>query len=94
MSDTLMPEGEEAAPAGTHAMAIVRWAMVGFMALAAAGSIASHLGAFAAHGEEAGASSEKQYYCPMHPGVVQARLFSRSQARVAKIVCQKLHGCV
>jgi multidrug efflux pump subunit AcrA (membrane-fusion protein) len=62
-------EGEEAAPPGVRAMAVVRWVLVLAMAGAAAASL---LYAFRQHGHaEGSAARATQYYCPMHPGVVQ-----------------------
>jgi membrane fusion protein, copper/silver efflux system len=64
-----MREGEEAPPAGVRTMAIVRWALVGLMALVAVGSAASYFGwSLSRVGSEA---SAQQYYCPMHPQIVQ-----------------------
>jgi len=63
-----MPEGEEAAPPGVRVMAIVRWGLVILMALIATGSVLHYFGAFSHGGASA---SGKQYYCPMHPSVVQ-----------------------
>lgn len=59
-----MPEGEEEAPPGVRVMAVVRWVLVGMMALAAVGSVAHYkgwLGVAQAQGDT--------YYCPMHPSV-------------------------
>jgi len=61
-------EGEEAPPHGAHAMAIVRWALIGLMALAAVASVVYYFGGF--HFSSAGESGT-QYYCPMHPSIVQ-----------------------
>ena len=61
-------EGEEAAPPGARTMAIVRWALISLMALAAAASIVHYFGVF--HPSSA-AESGTQYYCPMHPSIVQ-----------------------
>ncbi|HET7753611.1 MAG TPA: efflux RND transporter periplasmic adaptor subunit [Anaeromyxobacteraceae bacterium] len=62
-----MPEGEEHAPPGTHTAAIVRWALVALMALAAVGGWAVYTGAF-----QSGPSANAQVYqCPMHPSVIQ-----------------------
>jgi multidrug efflux pump subunit AcrA (membrane-fusion protein) len=60
-------EGEEAAPRFVHAMAIVRWFLVLTMASIAALSMLYVYGD-TGHAEEHAAT---QYYCPMHPGVVQ-----------------------
>jgi Cu(I)/Ag(I) efflux system membrane fusion protein len=64
-----LPEGEEEAPPGVRAMAVLRWALVALMALAAAASLVSFYGGFSAGGPSAG--SDALYYCPMHPQIVQ-----------------------
>jgi Cu(I)/Ag(I) efflux system membrane fusion protein len=61
-----MPEGEEQAPPGTRTMAIVRWSLVGLMALAAVAAWVDH--ARSARQEQAAAGL--QYLCPMHPQIV------------------------
>jgi Cu(I)/Ag(I) efflux system membrane fusion protein len=61
-------EGEEAPPRGAHAMAIVRWGLIGLMALAAVASVVYYFGGL--HFSSAGESGT-QYYCPMHPSIVQ-----------------------
>jgi len=61
-------EGEEAPPHGAHAMAIVRWALIGLMALAAVASVVYYFGGF--HFSSAGESGT-QYYCPNAPSIVQ-----------------------
>ena len=61
-------EGEEAPPRGAHAMAIVRWALIGLMAVAAVASVVYYFGGF--HFSSAGETGT-QYYCPMHPSIVQ-----------------------
>jgi hypothetical protein len=61
-----MPEGEEHAPRGVTAMAIVRWLLVLAMATAAAASIGSFYGL---HLGKTEASQAVVYYCPMHPSV-------------------------
>ncbi|MFT3921858.1 MAG: efflux RND transporter periplasmic adaptor subunit [Myxococcales bacterium] len=60
-------EGVEAAPPGTRVMAVLRWALVALMAGAA---VLSFVYAFGdtSHAEGGG---PVQYYCPMHPSVVQ-----------------------
>lgn len=63
-----LPEGEEEAPPGVRVMAIVRWVLVIAMALAATASVLHYFGAFSRSGVSA---TGKQYYCPMHPSVVQ-----------------------
>jgi len=63
-----LPEGDEAAPPGVRAMAVVRWALVAVAALSAAGAwiwsvrLPSHATASAV---------ATRYRCPMHPAVVQ-----------------------
>ncbi len=61
-----MPEGEEQAPPGTRTMAVVRWALVGLMALAAVAAWVDHAWTASARGQAAG----DQYICPMHPQIV------------------------
>ncbi len=61
-----MPEGEEHAPRGVTAMAIVRWLLVLAMAIAAAASIGSFFGVHLGKTEAAQAAV---FYCPMHPSV-------------------------
>jgi Cu(I)/Ag(I) efflux system membrane fusion protein len=76
-----LPEGEEAPPPGTRAMAAVRWGLLGLMALAALYTVgmavfgSSHSAA-PSPGEppdtsaQAGAAStDTRYTCPMHPQV-------------------------
>jgi membrane fusion protein, copper/silver efflux system len=60
-------EGEEAAPPGVRTMAIVRWALIALMALAAVASVVHYFGGF----RLSAAQSGTQYYCPMHPSIVQ-----------------------
>jgi Cu(I)/Ag(I) efflux system membrane fusion protein len=62
--DEPLPEGEEAPPPGTRAMGIVRWSLVGLMAVAAAAAWIHHAtsGGVLSHAE--------RYHCPMHPTVV------------------------
>ena len=60
-----LPEGEEAAPPGTRTMALVRWALVGLMGLAAAGAWVYHTDLIPRP-----ARSARQYRCPMHPSVI------------------------
>lgn len=67
--DEPMPEGEEEAPRGVRTMAIIRWALVVLMAVAAVASIGYYFGWFSKAG--AADSSATLYYCPMHPSVVQ-----------------------
>jgi membrane fusion protein, copper/silver efflux system len=61
-------EGEEKAPRGVRAMALVRWAIVALMAFAALGSILYYFDRLPA---AASKPSAARYYCPMHPSVVQ-----------------------
>jgi len=63
-----LPQGAEAPPQGVRTMAIVRWALVGLVAVAAVGSWV-HYGA----GSRA-VRSATPYHCPMHPSVVQDRM--------------------
>ena len=59
-----MPEGEEQAPPGTRGMAIVRWALVALMGLAA-------VGAWTYFAADSGlVRAEQRYHCPMHPQIV------------------------
>lgn len=58
-------EGEEEAPPGVHAAAIVRWLMLAVAIFAAGYTLAMAVGLV---GSEAHAS--QQYHCPMHPTVV------------------------
>ncbi len=60
-----LPEGEERAPAGTRAAAVVRWSLVALMAATAAGAWVIHFttgGIFDV--------ARARYRCPMHPTVV------------------------
>jgi membrane fusion protein, copper/silver efflux system len=63
-----LPEGEETAPPGTRAMAVVRWALIALTAAAA-------LGTWVHHATSAGgvAGSGARLHCPMHPSVVMER---------------------
>lgn len=68
--DEPLPEGEEEAPPGTRVMAMVRWALVALMALAAFASLGHYLGWFDGRASsETGTAAATIYYCPMHPGV-------------------------
>src|SRR5512143_360223 len=62
-----LPEGEEAPPPGVRTMAVVRWLLVGLMAVAAAGSVAHYVGWIGVASARAGV----KYHCPMHPGIIQ-----------------------
>lgn len=63
--DAVDPEGP---PRGAHAMAVVRWVLVALMAVIAVLSVGYSLGLIASGPASAAAA---QYYCPMHPQVVQ-----------------------
>jgi multidrug efflux pump subunit AcrA (membrane-fusion protein) len=65
-----LPEGDEAPPPGVRMMALLRWTLVGLMALAAAGAVVHSLGLFSGGADSAAATV---YYCPMHPGIQQDR---------------------
>src|SRR6185369_247620 len=67
-TDDVLPEGEEAAPPGVRTMAIVRWTLIALMAAIAAASVLHYAGVLRPRGA---ATAAVQYYCPMHPGVVQ-----------------------
>ncbi|HET8541978.1 MAG TPA: efflux RND transporter periplasmic adaptor subunit [Anaeromyxobacter sp.] len=60
-----LPEGEERPPPGTRTAAIVRWSLVGLMAVAAAGAWIHHV----ATGGIVDVARTR-YRCPMHPTVV------------------------
>jgi membrane fusion protein, copper/silver efflux system len=60
------------APAGVRSMAIVRWVLVAVMALVAALSVLSYFG-WSGTDRGSHAHEAKQYYCPMHPQIVQDR---------------------
>lgn len=64
-----MPEGEEPPPAGTRAMAIVRWTMLGAMAILAVFAWATFARSELAKSESA-ERSKVRYRCPMHPQIV------------------------
>ncbi|HET9598184.1 MAG TPA: efflux RND transporter periplasmic adaptor subunit [Anaeromyxobacteraceae bacterium] len=73
-----MPEGEEAPPRGVRTMAIVRWALLGLVILAALYTVSlalrpSRSGAAATTSEHAGHEHATRYYCPMHPQIVSDR---------------------
>jgi Cu(I)/Ag(I) efflux system membrane fusion protein len=61
-------EGKEAPPRGVHTMAIARWALIGLMAVAAVASVVHYFGWFP---RSSASASSTQYYCPMHPSIVQ-----------------------
>ena len=64
-----MPEGAEAAPPGVRSMALVRWALVGLMAVAAVASWAY----FTRSGSQAVSRAAARFMCPMHPSVLSER---------------------
>jgi membrane fusion protein, copper/silver efflux system len=68
LHDDTLPEGEEAAPPGVRAMALVRWTLVILMAVVATASVLHYTGILRPQGS---ATAAVQYYCPMHPSVVQ-----------------------
>lgn len=55
-------------PPGVRVMALVRWALIGLMAVLAALSVAYSFGLLPSSSASA---ASVQYYCPMHPQVVQ-----------------------
>jgi Cu(I)/Ag(I) efflux system membrane fusion protein len=63
-----LPEGAEAPPPGVRTMAIVRWALVALMAVAAAAAWT-----YWADVVPAAARGVSLYRCPMHPSIVQER---------------------
>lgn len=64
-----LPEGEEAAPAGLRAMALIRWLILGAVVAAALLTVGSML--IANHADRpAQRSPDTRYVCPMHPQVV------------------------
>ena len=62
----VLPEGEEQAPPGIRTMAVVRWALVGLMALAAIAAWSHHLATRTA----AAVVHQQKFICPMHPQIV------------------------
>lgn len=58
--------GDEAPPPGARTMAILRWAVVGILAVAAAGAWARFFDA-----PSGGEALATRYQCPMHPAMVQ-----------------------
>src|SRR3954463_8457494 len=63
----VLPQGAEDPPPGVRTMAMVRWALVGVMAVAAAAAWI-HL---ARPASGAAAHAAALFHCPMHPSVVQ-----------------------
>jgi Cu(I)/Ag(I) efflux system membrane fusion protein len=61
-----LPEGEEQAPPGTRTMSLVRWGLVGLMALAAAGAWGYHL----ATATSSRVVQGQKFICPMHPQIL------------------------
>lgn len=68
LEETRLKEGEEPAPRGVFMMAIVRWCLVLAMAVVAGASL-WHVFGNSEH--QHGSAGDRQYYCPMHPSVVQ-----------------------
>src|SRR6266536_1461005 len=66
-SAEVLPEGVEAPPAGVRTMAIVRWSLVGLMAVAA---VAAWLHVARTPSSDTSRAAA-QFHCPMHPAVVQ-----------------------
>lgn len=64
----ILEEQPEPPPPGVHAMALFRWALVGLMALGAGLSVAYSFDLISPRNAGAAAA---QYYCPMHPQIVQ-----------------------
>ncbi len=64
-----LPQGSEAPPPGVRTMAIVRWVLIGLMAVAAVAAWVH----FARTGSEITDRSEAKYVCPMHPSVLSER---------------------
>src|SRR3954464_3173277 len=63
----VLPQGAEDPPPGVRTMAMVRWALVGVMAVAAAAAWIQ----LARPASGAAAHAAAQFHCPMHPSVVQ-----------------------
>lgn len=61
-------EESERAPRGVHVMGLVRWILIAVMAAIAVASVAYSFGLVSPGAANA---AETQYYCPMHPQVVQ-----------------------
>src|SRR6185312_7052239 len=66
-------EGAEAPPPGVRAMAIVRWALLAGVALAALFSVYTVAGPLYGAGAPAAAQKTARYTCPMHPQIVSDR---------------------
>lgn len=65
---TLPERGPEPPPPGARTMAVVRWVLVAAMAVIALLSVAHSVGVL---GGPTASAARVQYYCPMHPQVVQ-----------------------
>jgi Cu(I)/Ag(I) efflux system membrane fusion protein len=65
-----MPEGEEHAPRGVRTAAIVRWAIVGAVALVAIVTVGRSCMSSEDDASRA-AETQTRYTCPMHPQIVQ-----------------------
>jgi Cu(I)/Ag(I) efflux system membrane fusion protein len=63
-------EGDEAPPPGVRQMAIVRWALLGAMVLAALLSVWSYAAPLLGQTHAEAAKSGPKYRCPMHPQIV------------------------
>jgi len=68
--ETDMPEGEEPMPGGTRAMAIVRWGLLGAMAVLAVFAWTGFARSEAGKAEQPAAARKVKYRCPMHPQIV------------------------
>jgi membrane fusion protein, copper/silver efflux system len=66
---TEMDQPPKGPPPGVRSMSVVRWLLIVLMAGAALASILHFTGAFEPGSSGQGATTE--YYCPMHPSVVQ-----------------------
>jgi len=64
-----LPEGREAPPPGVRTMAVVRWGLIGLMAVAAVAAWTY----FARTGHEVAERAEARFVCPMHPSVLSER---------------------
>jgi len=65
-----LAEIEQGPPRGARAMAVVRWALVAVMGVAALTSVLSYFDKLPSASAQEGTT---EYYCPMHPGVRQDR---------------------
>ena len=66
---TEMDEASKGPPPGVRGMSVVRWLLIILMAGAALASVLHFIGTFERNSSGQGATTE--YYCPMHPSVVQ-----------------------